>query len=103
MVQAAICKYIILPDTDRKKGDLQYPHPNVVHREEGWSGFCLCHGLTRSHAGTEVRLWEWSEPLKWHTKLGTVSGKGNTRGEKEILPEISANGCRTDGDLRRCR
>jgi len=32
MVQAAICKYIILPDTDRKKGDLQYPHPNVVHR-----------------------------------------------------------------------
>jgi hypothetical protein len=45
----------------------------------------------------------WSEPLKWHTKLGTVSGKGNTGGEKEILPEISANGCRTDGDLRRCR
>src|SRR5437879_3474931 len=45
----------------------------------------------------------WSEPLKWHTKLGTVSGKGNTRGEKEIFPEISANGCRTDGDLRRCR
>ena len=32
MVQADICKYIILPDTDRKKGDLQYPHPNVVHR-----------------------------------------------------------------------
>jgi len=33
MVQADICKYIILPDTDRKKGDLQYPHPNVVHRK----------------------------------------------------------------------
>ena len=33
MVQADICKYIILPDTDRKKGDLQYPHPNVVHRD----------------------------------------------------------------------
>src|SRR5436309_646218 len=32
MVQADICKYIILSDTDRKKGDLQYPHPNVVHR-----------------------------------------------------------------------
>src|SRR6267154_1836604 len=45
----------------------------------------------------------WSEPLKWHTILGTVSGKGTTGGEKEILPEISANGCRTDGDLRRCR
>src|SRR6476620_3331995 len=45
----------------------------------------------------------WSEPLKWHTKLGTVSGKGNTGGEKEILPEISANGCRTNGDLRGCR
>src|SRR2546427_13307441 len=29
----------------------------------------------------------WSEPLKWHTKLGAVSGKGNTSGEKEILPE----------------
>jgi hypothetical protein len=52
----------------------------------------------------EIREWlKWSEPLKWHTKLGTVSGKGNTGGEKEILPEISANGCRTDGDLRRCR
>src|SRR5436190_24108398 len=36
MVQADICKYIILPDTDRKKGDLQYPHPNVVHRM--WRG-----------------------------------------------------------------
>ena len=46
---------------------------------------------------------KWSEPLKWHTKLGTVSGKGNTSGEKEILPEISANGCCKDGDLRRCR
>ena len=34
MVQADICKYIILSDTDRKKGDLQYPHPNVVHRFE---------------------------------------------------------------------
>src|SRR5439155_3249928 len=32
MVQADIYKYIILSDTDRKKGDLQYPHPNVVHR-----------------------------------------------------------------------
>jgi hypothetical protein len=41
----------------------------------------------------------WSEPLKWHTKLGTVSGKGNTGGEKEILPEISANGRRAHGDL----
>src|SRR5207249_448748 len=34
MVQADICKYIILSDTDRKKGDLQYPHPNVVHRNQ---------------------------------------------------------------------
>ena len=32
MVQADICKYIILSDTDRKKRDLQYPHLNVVHR-----------------------------------------------------------------------
>ena len=34
MVQADICKYIILSDTDRKKEDLQYPHPNVVHRQK---------------------------------------------------------------------
>jgi len=35
MVQADICKYIILSDTDRKKRDLQYPHLNVVHRFAG--------------------------------------------------------------------
>ena len=41
----------------------------------------------------------WSEPLNWHTKMGTVSGKGTTGGEETVFPEISANGCRTHGDL----
>jgi hypothetical protein len=41
---------------------------------------------------------KWSEPLKWRTKLGIVSGKGNDSEETAILPEISANGCRTHGD-----
>jgi len=45
MVQADICKYIILSDTDRKKGDLQYPHPNVVHRRK-----CACLRAICSHA-----------------------------------------------------
>jgi hypothetical protein len=44
---------------------------------------------------------EWSEPLKWHTKLDTVSGKGNHSEEKEILPEISANGRGADEDVRK--
>src|SRR3974390_221808 len=55
---------------------------------------------------TDSRLCDsafvWSEPLKRHTKLDTVSGKGSHSEEKEILPEISANGRRTDGDLRKC-
>jgi len=41
----------------------------------------------------------WSEPLKWHTELATVSGRGTTSGEETLFPEISANGCRTHGDL----
>jgi hypothetical protein len=58
----------------------------------------------RDHVRDSVQVVvERSEPLKWHTKLDTVSGKGSHSEEKEILPEISANGRRTDGDLRRCR
>src|SRR6516162_2041409 len=44
--------------------------------------------------------WGWSEPLKWHTELGTVSGKGKDSEEKAILPEISADGRRTHENLR---
>ena len=66
--------------------------------------------LTLGHdvAGVVVRggpllirqaMREWSEPLKWHTELGTVSGRGNEDEEEAILPEISANSCRAHGDL----
>jgi hypothetical protein len=34
----------------------------------------------------------WNEPLKWHTEMGTVSGKGNGSEEKAVLPEISEDG-----------
>ena len=57
--------------------------------------FALC-GLHRG-----PRFLNWSEPLKWHTKLDTVSGKGNDSEEKEILPEISANGRGADEDVRK--
>src|SRR6059036_2058394 len=54
MVQADICKYIILSDTDRKKGDLQYPHPNVVHRRSSAfqtapCGFCYSENDMNCH------------------------------------------------------
>jgi hypothetical protein len=45
----------------------------------------------------------WSEPLKWHTELGTVSGKGNDGEEKAILPEISTNGRGADENVRKRR
>jgi len=48
-----------------------------------------------------VKQHAWTEPLKWHTKLDTVSGKGNDSEEKEILPEISANGRGADEDVRK--
>ncbi len=35
------------------------------------------------------RLSSWSEPLKWHTKIGDSFRERNHSGEKEILPEIS--------------
>src|SRR6266853_400960 len=40
----------------------------------------------------------WSEPLNWHTKMRHSFRERNHSGEKAILPEISANGCRTHGD-----
>src|SRR5437660_5425088 len=49
MVQADICKYIILSDTDRKKGDLQYPHPNVVH-------LCFGPALTRPRVRLTLKI-----------------------------------------------
>ena len=48
-----------------------------------------------------VQLDAWTEPLKWHTKSDTVSGKGNDSEEKEILPEISAHGRGADEDVRK--
>ena len=48
-------------------------------------------------------LEKWSEPLKWHTELGTVSGKGNDGEEKAILPEISTNGRGADENVRKRR
>src|SRR5467141_4635943 len=42
---------------------------------------------------------DWSEPLKWHTKIGHSFRERNHSEEKAILPEISANGCRAHGDL----
>jgi hypothetical protein len=48
-----------------------------------------------------VKQHAWTEPLKWHTKLDTVSGKGKDSAEKEILREISANGRGADEDVRK--
>src|SRR5438876_7127769 len=59
MVQAAICKYIILPDTDRKKGDLQYPHPNVVHRRKE---FDLTGGQVPNIIVCTSILWRADKP-----------------------------------------
>jgi hypothetical protein len=38
------------------------------------------------------QFFSWNEPLKWHTEMGTVSGKGNGSEEKAVLPEISEDG-----------
>src|ERR1700746_1751932 len=43
----------------------------------------------------------WGEPFSWPTKLDPVSGKGNHSEEKEILPEISANGRGANEDVRK--
>src|ERR1700674_1795372 len=45
-------------------------------------------GITHPEPGLGVTAW--SEPLKWHTELGTVSGKGTTGEEETVFPEISA-------------
>src|SRR5438309_11494025 len=51
--------------------------------------------LAAESARADRLVYFWCEPLKWHAKLGTVSGKGCTRGRKDIRPESSGNGCRT--------
>src|SRR5260370_28011636 len=49
---------------------------------------------TRMNSGDfyDLAFWNWSEPLKWHTKMGHSFRERNHSGEKAILPEISANG-----------
>ena len=61
------------------------------------------HAGARSSGAVQMAVEHWSEPLKWHTELGTVSGKGNDSEEKAILPEISTNGRGADEDLRKRR
>jgi len=58
------------------------------------------HSVVLSSCSTPKAGNKWSEPLKWHTELGTVSGKGKDSEEKAILPEISADGRRTHENLR---
>src|SRR5260370_23237927 len=53
-----------------------------------------CYGI--KSAGRQTG---WSEPLKWHTKMGHSFRERNHSEEKAVLPEISANGCCTHGDL----
>src|SRR6185437_15580136 len=47
-----------------------------------------------------ILLRPWSEPLKWHSEIGHSFRERKHREEKEILPEISANGRGADEDLR---
>jgi Fic family protein len=51
--------------------------------------------------GTERPKPRWSEPLKWHSEIGHSFRERKHREEKEILPEISANGRGADEDLRK--
>src|SRR6266403_4215365 len=70
------------------------PHPSCKRWRLRVGPNCLVNAWIARQAGkSETNLaYQWSEPLKWHTRMGTVAGKGNDSEEKAVLPEISENG-----------